>query len=94
MDGPDAFGEPVNTGAYLHGWTEGPMVLKVDGLYYMTYTGNHYLSPGYRICAAVSEHPQGPYRECANNPILVHTTGKNIGLGHSSTCLLYTSRCV
>lgn len=87
MDGPDAFGEPVNTGAYLHGWTEGPMVLKVDGLYYMTYTGNHYLSPGYRICAAVSEHPQGPYRECANNPTLVHTTGKNIGLGHSSTVL-------
>lgn len=87
MDAPDSFGEPVNTGAFLHGWTEGPMIVKEGGLYYMTYTGNHYLSPGYRIHAAVSEHPQGPYRDCENNPILIHTTGKNIGLGHSSTVL-------
>ncbi len=87
MSAPDTFGEPINTGAFMHGWTEGPMVVKEGGLYYMTYTGNHYLSAGYRINAAVSQHPQGPYRDCENNPILVHTTGKNVGLGHSSTVL-------
>ena len=41
MDAPDKFGQAVNTGAFLHGWTEGPQVIKEDGLYYMTYTGNH-----------------------------------------------------
>ena len=87
MPSPDKFGEAVSTGAYLHGWTEGPMVVKKDGLYYMTFTGNHYLSAGYRVHAAVSERPLGPYRACENNPILVHTAGRNIGLGHSSTVL-------
>ena len=84
MDAPDKFGQAVNTGAFLHGWTEGPQVIKEDGLYYMTYTGNHYLSAGYRINAAVSEHPLGPYKDSENNPVLVHTTGRNIGLGHNS----------
>ena len=84
MDGPDKFGQAVNTGAFLYGWTEGPQVVKEDGLYYMTYTGNHYLSAGYRINAAVSQYPLGPYEDSENSPILVHTTGKNIGLGHNS----------
>lgn len=78
-------GNETDTGAFMYGWTEGPMVVKRDGLYYMTYTGNHYLSPGYRVNAAFSHHPLGPFKDCENNPILLHTRGKNIGLGHSST---------
>ena len=36
MTGPAGFGEPVLTGAFLHGWTEGPLVRKRGGVYYMT----------------------------------------------------------
>lgn len=84
MNSPTDFGTPVNTGAYLHGWTEGPSIIKESGKYYMTYTGNHYLSDGYRVNVAVSDTPLGPYKDCPYNPILVHTVGKNIGLGHNS----------
>ena len=87
MHSPTEFGEPVQTGVFLHGWTEGPMVVKEDGVYYMTYTGNHYLSRGYRIHAAISDHPLTGYRDCLNNPIIVHAEGDWTGLGHSSTVI-------
>ena len=87
MDSPTKFQEPVLTGAYLHGWTEGPMILKRDGFYYMTYTGNHYLSKGYRIHAASSRHPLTGYKDEPGGPIAVHTQDGPVGLGHSSTVL-------
>lgn len=87
MNSPVEFGEPVLTGAYMHGWTEGPLVCKQDGIYYMTYTGNHYLSKGYRINAAWSTHPLKGYQDEKNNPIVIHTKGEGIGLGHSSTVI-------
>ena len=83
MKSPCELGTPVNTGAYLNGWTEGPLVKKEKGLYYMTYTGNHYLSPGYRINGAVSESPLGPFRDVENNPIIVNTSADYYGLGHN-----------
>ncbi len=85
MNSPAEFGPPVNTGAFMHGWTEGPLVIKGNGIYYMTYTGNHYLSKGYRINAATSRHPLTGYVDCENNPIIVHTEEPWVGLGHSST---------
>lgn len=85
MRSPTEFGEPVQTGVFLHGWTEGPMVVKENGMYYMTYTGNHYLSRGYRIHAAISNHPLAGFRDCPDNPIIVHAEGDWTGLGHSST---------
>lgn len=85
MLSPTEFGEPVLTGADLHGWTEGPMVVKSGDIYYMTYTGNHYLSPGYRIQTAWSRHPLTGYQDDLYNPAVIHTTGKGVGLGHSST---------
>lgn len=87
MTGPAGFGEPVLTGAFLHGWTEGPLVRKRGGIYYMTYTGNHYLSSGYRIQTAWSRHPLRDYRDDACNPAVVCTGGGVTGLGHSSTVL-------
>lgn len=87
MKSPTELTEPVNTGAYLHGWTEGPFVVKHRGRYYMTYTGNHYLSKGYRIHAAVSNHPLGTYTEDKNNPVVINTEGNVVGLGHSTTVL-------
>lgn len=87
MKSPTEFGEPVFTGVTLHGWTEGPFIYKQNGYYYMTYTGNHYLSKGYRIHAAWSTHPLQEYKDDVYNPIIIHTQGKVVGLGHSSTVI-------
>ncbi len=87
MASPTEFGDPVYIGADLHGWTEGPFVVKQAGKYHLTYTGNHFLSKGYRIHAAVADSPLGPYRDDPFNPVIVQTEGKVIGLGHSSTVL-------
>ena len=85
MHSPTEFGEAVLTGAYLHGWTEGPLVCKRDGIYYMTYTGNHYLSNGYRIQTAWSHNPLTGYQDDRYNPAVIHTQGEGVGLGHNST---------
>jgi hypothetical protein len=85
LTGADGFGEPVLTGVTMHGWTEGPFVMKRDGAYLMTLTGNHYLSHGYRIDAAWSRHPLTGWRSDPLNPILVSTSGPVVGLGHSSS---------
>jgi hypothetical protein len=87
MPSPTEFGEPVFTGIHMNGWTEGPFVSKRDGIYQMTLTGNHYLSSGYRIDAAASDHPLTGYRPAALNPILVGADGPATGLGHSSTVI-------
>lgn len=63
MNSPSEFGEPQYIGAFLHGWTEGPFVVKRDGKYHLTYTGNHFLSKGYRIHGASAEHPLGPFTD-------------------------------
>jgi len=85
MPSPTQFGEPVLTGIHMNGWTEGPFVGKRDGAYWMTLTGNHYLSAGYRIDAAYSASPLSGYRPDPLNPILVGADGPAVGLGHSSS---------
>ncbi|MGE3448407.1 MAG: family 43 glycosylhydrolase [Microbacteriaceae bacterium] len=85
MSSPTDFGEPVLTGIHMNGWTEGPFVSKRDGVYYMTLTGNHYLSSGYRIDAASSDHPLTGWVPDPRNPILVAAEGPAVGLGHSSS---------
>ncbi len=87
MPSPTELGEPVLTGASMNGWTEGPFVTKRDGHYFMTLTGNHFLSPGYRINVAVSEHPLTGYVDDPLNPALVRAEGETVGLGHSSSVL-------
>lgn len=74
--------------AYLNGWTEGPMIIKRDGFYYLTYTGNHVFSKGYRINYAVAkDSPIGNYVVPDNNPIVISTRNDFNGLGHSSTII-------
>ena len=85
MTSPTEFGAPQYIGAYLHGWTEGPFVVKRDGVYHLTYTGNHFLSKGYRIQGASAAHPLGPFTDYDYNPLAVRTEGSVVGLGHSST---------
>lgn len=87
MPTPTSFGEPRLVGAYLYGWTEGPFVVKKDGIYHLTYTGNHFLSKGYRVCEGLSERPLGPYTDNERSPLLVRAEGGVVGLGHSSTVL-------
>ncbi|MCI1773144.1 MAG: family 43 glycosylhydrolase [Paenibacillus lautus] len=89
MDGPAEFGVGQTIpGPYLGHWTEGSMIIKRNGTYYMTYTGNHVFSKGYRIHYAVShDSPLGPYSIPANNPLVISTKPDFYGLGHSSTVM-------
>lgn len=62
---------------------EGPFMLKHKGLYYLTYSANHYQNPNYGVGYATSKSPLGPWKKYENNPIL--TGNKNInGVGHHS----------
>ncbi|MCW3806873.1 family 43 glycosylhydrolase [Plebeiibacterium marinum] len=89
MSSPSSIGtaEPLNVN--MNGWTEGPCVVKRNGVYYLQYTGNHVISPGYRINYARSS--EGPltgfeaYDE--RNPFVVSSEGDFIGLGHGSMFL-------
>ncbi|SEN60264.1 family 43 glycosylhydrolase [Paenibacillus sp. OV219] len=76
--------EEAQTGAYMGGWTEGPSVFKHHGKYYMTYTGNHVFSAGYRVDAAVGDSPMQNFHSQPNNPVLLRTEGATVGLGHNS----------
>jgi xylan 1,4-beta-xylosidase len=78
-------GSAVNTGASLAGWTEGSTLFKRNGLYYLTYTGNHVISPGYRVNYATSTNPLGPFSAGANGPLLLSSEGTFYGLGHSGS---------
>lgn len=75
-------------GSEMGHWTEGPMIFKRDGRYYITMTGNHLLSRGYRVNYAVSDKdPLGPYRVLRNRTLLVDTSLNHGSLGHSSTAI-------
>lgn len=72
----------------LGGWTEGPYLLKRDNIYYLTYTGNHVTSEGYRIgysyaCDQIFERDAFTQGET----IVLNTDTDFKGLGHSSTVL-------
>lgn len=73
---------------FMNWWTEGPSVIKRDDIYYMTYTGNHVKSTGYRVNYSTSvESPITGYKEGLNNPILINTSEDFNALGHSSSVL-------
>ncbi|WP_256256437.1 family 43 glycosylhydrolase [Paenibacillus sp. BC26] len=79
-------GTKLNTS--LGHWTEGSMIIKRNGRYFMTYTGNHVFSKGYRINYAVAkDSPLGSYTIPENNPIVISTDNAFNGLGHSSSVL-------
>ncbi|MBS5306632.1 family 43 glycosylhydrolase [Clostridium tertium] len=73
---------------FMNWWTEGPSVIKRDDIYYMTYTGNHVKSTGYRVNYSTSvESPITGYKVGLNNPILINTSEDFNALGHSSSVL-------
>lgn len=86
MSGPLSINGPqILTGAFLDGWTEGSTVFKRNGVYYMTYTGNHIISKGYRVHYGTADSPLGPFKESNQGPIVLNTEGPFYGLGHSGT---------
>lgn len=89
MSGPLAITGAGSTlsGTSLNGWTEGSTLFKRNGIYYMTYTGNHVFSRGYRVHYATSTAPLGTYTGGANNPIVLNTEGSFFGLGHSGSVI-------
>ncbi|MBQ9127452.1 MAG: family 43 glycosylhydrolase, partial [Thermoguttaceae bacterium] len=75
--------QPLPTKLNMRGWTEGPNVFRVDGVYYATYCGNHVFSRGYRIDAASGPSPLD-LSPVPDNPVLVSTEGAPVGIGHNS----------
>lgn len=74
--------------SYLNFWTEGPMIIKRKGYYYLTYTGNHLLSRGYRVVYSISaEGPDRGYVNLRDNTLLLETGDEFHALGHSSSFL-------
>jgi beta-xylosidase len=64
---------------------EGMTVFKKNGIYYMTYSGNHYADPNYGIGYAVSDKPLGMWVKYEGNPILKRNLTKGVsGPGHNS----------
>lgn len=69
-------------------WTEGPYVLKKDGTYFLTFTGNHVTSDGYRIAYSYSQDKLFDRRAFTyGDNILLSTEADFKGLGHSATVL-------
>ena len=61
---------------------EGPTVVKLDDVYYLFYSANHFMNVDYAVGYATSSSPCGPWTKYAGNPIISrHTVGEN-GSGH------------
>ncbi len=91
----DPSSTPQLNNTSIGGWTEGPYILKRDGIYYLTFTGNHVTSDGYRIAYATAgaivnangSIDRNAFTRADNNPIALNTEGSLKGIGHSSTVL-------
>lgn len=79
---------PENEGSweYKEGYvSEGPFIIKHNGLYYLTYTANGYTSQYYAVGYATSASPLGTYVKYAGNPILSMSPVNDVyGPGHHS----------
>ena len=83
----DLPGTPIGESC-LNGWTEGPMVLRHGGKYFLTYTGNHLLSKCYKVAYSVSDSsPVSGYTNMKNRVVLAEVGDDFHALGHSSSAL-------
>lgn len=62
---------------------EGAFVIKHNGVYYLTYSGNSFESPFYGIGCATATDIMGEWTKYPNNPLL-QKPGDLVGVGHSS----------
>jgi len=83
----DVRNKPIEA-SFLGYWTEGPQVIKRDGRYFLTDTGNHVCCRGYHIDYTVShEGADRGYRRLRDGMLLLETRDEYHALGHSSTCV-------
>lgn len=73
--------------AYLNGWTEGPFIDERNGYQYLTFTGNHFLSRGYRLAYCYKKSGEDLQDFKKGRTFLISTTKDFYGLGHSSTVI-------
>ncbi|MBE8724327.1 glycoside hydrolase family 43 protein [Flavobacterium hungaricum] len=62
--------------------TEGPTVLKRNGLYFMIYSANDFRNPNYAVGYATAKSPLGPWEKAAENPIISRKDIGINGVGH------------
>jgi hypothetical protein len=77
--------------ATLKGWTEGPGIFRRGEYHYLTYTGNHVLSRGYRVAYSYTKgnNPLGQYIMPEDNILYIRSEHDDeyTGLGHSSNVI-------
>ncbi len=61
--------------------TEGPYMIKHNGIYYLMFSGTGADSPNYGLGYATSKSPLGPFKKYAGNPV-AHRSDKIFGPGH------------
>jgi len=61
--------------------TEGPWMIKRNGLYYLLYSGSGANTPDYAVGYATATNPLGPFQRAPHNPILHRNEGV-FGPGH------------
>ena len=61
---------------------EGPTVIKLDGVYYLFYSANHFMNIDYAVGYATSSSPLGPWKKYKGNPIISRVLVKENGSGH------------
>lgn len=61
--------------------TEGPWMIKRNGIYYLLYSGSHAAYPNYAVGYATADNPMGPFTRAIHNPIVRRSEGV-YGPGH------------
>ncbi len=83
----DTIGKTGNLGASnLRHWIEGPGIFRRGDFSYLTYTGNHVISAGYRVGYSYAENLNNlsSFTQPTDNVTIIDTDGAHYGLGHSS----------
>lgn len=62
---------------------EGPAVVRKNGVYYMAYSANHFMSQDYAIGYATTDNIGGTWEKYSGNPVLRRPEGL-FGVGHHS----------
>ncbi len=79
-----------DTGATLRHWTEGPGLFRRGDWYYLTFTGNHVISTGYKVAwASRKGGPRGQFAQREESTLMVNSVFKDDfnGLGHSANVI-------
>lgn len=86
----DTVGQTENLGVSgLNGWIEGPGIFRRGSFSYLTYTGNHVFSAGYRIGYSYAENltDLSSFIQPSDNVTIIDTDEEHYGLGHSSNAV-------